>query len=192
MKNTTLSTKELLLSIPAMRKQALQLFGKGKPYEELLKEILKYDYYDDEKDHHLASNKELQQKLNLTAGKIKKQLEQIHNNILDEAWNHAGLFNYQMVEYDFYVQGWHNRLSFKGHIPVRPTVGESFDMPFLRAVNNGMGNFYVERVQHELTDEKQIVHVWLKSGNYNSYEQFKKDKDEFERHERWLQSIKNN
>jgi hypothetical protein len=190
MKNETLSSKELLLSIPAMRKQALQLFGKGKPYEELLREILKYDYYDDEHDQHFAGTKELQQKLNLSSSKIKKQLEQIHNDILDEAWKHSEVFNYQKVEYDFYVQGWYNKISFKGYIPVRPTVGESFDMPFLRAMNKGMGHFHVERVQHEFTDEKQIVHVWLKSGNYNSYEQFKKDKDEFERRERSYQNLR--
>jgi len=190
MKDETLSFKELIFAIQAMRKQANSFIGKGKPYERLLEVILTKDYYNDDETHYFSS-KELQELTALPHQKIKKHMEQIHKDIFDEAFDNPELFNFQNVIYDFYVKGWKNSIGFKGKIPVLPRIGDDFDMPFLRAFNNGRGSFFVSRIQHQLTDTAQIITIWLEAGIYNSYAKFKEDKDEFENRERWLRGIKN-
>ena len=73
MKEDTLPTKELLLAIPAMRKQAEMLYGKNKPYEALLTEILKYDYYDESENVIFRNGKTLQQVLQLSPNNFRQQ-----------------------------------------------------------------------------------------------------------------------
>jgi hypothetical protein len=188
MKEDTLSFNELTLAISAMQKQAKTLIGKGKQYDKLLEIILTQDYYDDNRTHYLKSQ-ELQQLTGLSHTRIKKQMEEIHKDVFEIAFHDSTLFDFRDVEYDFYVKGYTNSISFKGKIPVLPRVGDDFEFPFLRALHSGRPNFFVRRIRHEFTDTKQIIHIWLESGIYNSYAKFKEDKDSFEQHERWLRSI---
>lgn len=190
MKDQTLSFKELIFAIQAMRKQANSFIGKGKPYDKLLGVILTKDYYNDEESHYFNS-KELQELTGLPHQKIKKHLEQVHKDVFDKAFDDPDLFNFQNVIYDFYVKGWKNSIGFMARIPVLPRVGDDFDLPFLRAFNNGMGRFFVSRIQHQFTDTTQIISVWLEAGIYNSYSKFKEDKDKFEDDERWMRRLKN-
>ena len=189
MKDETLSFKELIFAIQAMRKQANFLIGKGKSYDKLLAILLTKDYYNDDETHYFSS-KELQELTRLPHQKIKKQMEQIHKDVFDRAFDDPDLFNFQSIIYDFYVKGWRNSIGFKGRIPVLPRVGDDFDLPFLRAFDNGRGHFYVSRIQHQFTDTTQIISIWLEAGIYNSYAKFKEDKDKYEEHERWLKRIK--
>lgn len=179
MKNETLSFKELVFSIQAMKKQASFLLGEEMSYHKLLTLLLSQDYYDDS-DSHYYSSLELQKLTGLPHQKIKKQLEQIHKDVFAKAFEDPDLFNFKNIIYDFYVEGLRNTITFKGRLPILPRVGDDFDFPFLRAFNNGISWFYVNRVQHQFTDTTQIICIWLKCGIYNSYKQFKEDQDKYE------------
>ncbi len=189
MKEETLSFKELIFAIQAMKEQTKTLIGKEKPYELLLTILLSKDYYNEDEPHYFSSV-ELQKLTGLSHSKIKSQMEEIHQEIFDLAFNDPTVFSFNEVVYDFYIKGWRNSISFKGKIPVLPRVGDDFEFPFLRAFNNGTGTFFVSRIQHRFTDTSQVICIWLEAGVYNSYVKFKKDKDEFERHEQWIKHIK--
>lgn len=189
MKDETLSFKELIFAIQAMKEQTKTLIGKGKPYELLLTILLSKNYYNEEESHYFSSV-ELQKLTGLSHPKIKSQMEEIHREIFDQAFNDPTLFSFHEVIYDFYIKGWRNSISFKGKIPVLPRVGDDFEFPFLRALNNGMGTFFVSRIQHRFTDTCQVICIWLEAGVYNSYKKFKEDKDEYERHEQWIKQIR--
>lgn len=178
MKNDTLPFAELVLSIQAMRKQANYFIGIGKPYNKLLQIVLAKNFYDEEKTHHFSS-KELQRLSGLTQKLIKKQLEEIYHDIFERALDDPELFTFQNVFYEFYVQGLTNAISFKGKLPISPSIGDSIVLPFLRVLNRGIGHFYVYQIEHQCTDTNQIIYIWLKTGFYNSYAKFKEDKDEY-------------
>jgi hypothetical protein len=190
MKDETLSFKDLIFAIQAMRKQAMTFLNIDKPYNKLLEIILTKNYYDENEDHSF-SGKELQSLTGLSQQKIKIFLEQIHHDIFDKAFDDTQLFNFQNVIYDFYVKGWKKSITFKGFIPVLPRIGDYCEFPFLKAINQGMNRFYVSNIQHQFTDTTQYIVLWLDSGIYNSYTKFKEDKDNFERHEQWLKTLKN-
>ncbi|MBN8701926.1 MAG: hypothetical protein J0M08_02610 [Bacteroidetes bacterium] len=191
MKEETMGFKDLIMSIQAMRAQAETLLANNNTYNKLLQVLISKDFYDENNEDRYFSSKELQELTGLSHQKIKSQMEQIHDEIFKIAFDNPDLFNFKELIYAFYVKGWRNSINFKGKIPIMPRVGDDFEFPFLRAFNNGMGNFFVSRIQHEFTDKAQIIHVWLEAGIYNSYEKFKKDKDDFENHERWLRNLKN-
>ena len=192
MKNDTMPSKDLQLAIASMRRQASSLLNKGKEYEPLLLELQKYDYYSEQK-LHFPNGKELQQKLGLKPAIYRKQLEQIYNDLLESAWDSPKQFTFSEVEYIFYAKYFEKSLSFTGHIPIRPVVGEGFRLPFFKPSFNGMDFFYVSEISHEFTDTKQRILVWLELGFYNFYENFKKEKDEYEERERrenWARSMR--
>jgi hypothetical protein len=183
-----MSAKDLRLAISSMGRQAQTLMNKGKAYEPLLLEILKYNYYSEE-DQPFPTGKELQQKLGIKPATYKKQLEQIYNDLLESAWVNPKLFTFSEVEYIFYVKNFEKSVSISGHIPIKPVVGEGFEFPFFNPSLYGRQFFHVSKISHELTDTKQRIYVWLESGSYNFYEKFKKEKDEYEeneRREKWI------
>jgi hypothetical protein len=193
MNSDTMSAKDLRLAISAMKRQANFLLNKGKLYEPLLLEILQYDYYSDE-DQPFPNGKELQQKLGIKPEAYKKQLEQIYNDLLESAWVSPKQFTFSEVEYIFYAKYFEKSVSFMGHIPIRPVVGEGFHLPFFKSSFHGMDFFYVSKISHEFTDTKQRICVWLECGFYNFYEKFKKEQDEYEekeRREKWAKLREN-
>jgi hypothetical protein len=72
--------KDIVLALPSMPKLARALLGKGKSYDMLLTEILKYDYFCD--DHHFVTPKELQQKLNMSYEQFRKQINMLYDDFM--------------------------------------------------------------------------------------------------------------
>jgi hypothetical protein len=54
MKRDTLSTQEIILALASMPKRARNLLGKGKKYDAVLQEILKYDSEAEDSHFRLA------------------------------------------------------------------------------------------------------------------------------------------
>ena len=184
MKNDTMSAKDLHLAICSMKKQVEFLLNKGKVYDKLLVELLKHDYYSEDSPP-FPSGKELQQKLGMKPAHFKKQLEQIYADVFEASLTDDKIFDFKELKYLFLISGHSKSITITGHIPIRPVVGEGFRMPYFRPFFN-LDFFYVSKIEHEFTDKEQTVIVWLETGFYNSYKQFKADKEEIEEDE-WRQ-----
>lgn len=171
--DTKLSTKELLHDIGAMRKFAIQLLGKSKAYEKLLRLIIDKDYY-----YNVAlafpSIKKLQSELGLSYQVIRNQLARIYDDLLDYEENGID-FSINEVEYIFTLRYFDKYASFKlDHLPVMPRVGEEINIPFLKA-KVGTRSFYVDSIDYYIDDTKQTINISLRSGMYNRFLKLKKD-----------------
>ena len=176
-------------TISAIRPQTKTLLNKGKEYDNLINEILNYDY-NSEEEQSFPSIKGLQSKLNMNYTKLKRLIQQIYDDIYELGWKDATAFTLNNVEYEFNIEFNGHYTSFRGFLPVCPRIGEAMQFPFFKPRTDGRDYYYVSNVRHELTDEKQIVVLSLKCGFYNSYEQFHKDKDEFDEDLRWRARIR--
>jgi len=193
MNTETMSSKDLQWSICCMENQARLLLNKGKDYDTTLLEILNFNKIPKFSMASIPNSKQTYKLLRIKPEKFKKQLGQIYNDILEMADENPKPFTFTDVVYEFYFKDGEKSISISGNIPVRPMVGEGFSLPFFKATfggSFGTNDFYVNSIDHALVDCKQYIQVELVAGRFNSYEKFKKDKDEFEKHERWVQRLK--
>jgi hypothetical protein len=85
--------------------------------------------------------------------------------------NETALYETNKFRCEFYVQYFDKFKSFYGVVPVVPRVGDEMQLQFLRPIFN-IEIFYVEKINHVLHDECQVIEVWLKAGSENTYERF--------------------
>ena len=168
MKDNTLSSKDIMIAIPYLPKVARGLLNKGKKYDELLLEILKYDAFSED-NQHFPSNKELQAKLKLSAGQLRTQLASMYQDFLDSMSTKEGSLSFGNILVDFYVQGYYNSTTFFAKINQIPLVGDTIELPFLRPLFKG-NSFYIKRVIHKLMNDSQQIVIWVKQGVFNWFE----------------------
>ncbi|MEP7170258.1 MAG: hypothetical protein ABI855_12875 [Bacteroidota bacterium] len=177
MKDDTLAIDEIILAVTSLPKLAKSLYGKGKDYETILTEILKYD--SDAENSHMPSSKELQAKTKLNAQKCKKQIVDIYNDFLALMGSESVFHEIKNVTCEFNVSSFGKSKFFYMSLPVIPRIGEALHIQFLRPIF-GVNVFYVEDVVHVFKDDCQLIEVHLKAGFENTYARFIKDKAKFE------------
>ena len=177
MKDDTYTIREIIIALTSMPNLSRSLSGKGKKYDVLLNEVMKHDYFSE--DSHLQSGKELQEATKLSAQKCKAQLVEIYNDFLELIGNENSPYHVNPVRYEFYVKDYDKSKFFYGSIPCPPHVGEVMQFTFLRPIFK-IDTFRVERVKHVLREDYQLIEVWLKGGDENTYERFLVDQAKYE------------
>lgn len=120
------------------------------------------------------------QELGIKPHFFRKWLNQIYNDLLELLRDeHKPQLVISEVEHHL---SWHHRdksFYFVTSLPVTPTVGDSINLKFFRPIENSPV-YYVDKVSHEITEEKQVIRIDLKTGFYNSFVKFHEDQDEAE------------
>ena len=168
MNNDTLSSKDIILAIPYLPNVARALLNKGKKYDALLLEILKYDAFAEE-DQHFPSNKELQGILKLSPTQLRTLLEKLYQDFLASMSTPDTAYNFGDILVEFYVRGYQSSTTFYAKINQLPKTGESLELPFLRPMFP-VGVFYVQKVRHSFENDKQGIMLWVKEGIFNLFE----------------------
>jgi len=173
-----ISSSGLILDISSMRNFARKLIGKGKRYDDLLEFLVENNYYYDE-DIPIPQIKEIQEHLNIPYTKLRKQLLEIYNDLIDSAYDDG--FHFNELEYFFSMSylGEYLSLTIK-NLPVAPRVGENIEIPFFKE-KLGTRSFHVESIEHELDDGKQCIYVRLKYGRYNRFWDIRKGEADLKR-----------
>ena len=179
----TLSSKDMILAIPYLPKVTRSLMNKGKNYDSLIDELLKYNPFTEE-NQHLATSKELQATLKLSSSKLRTMLEKLYDDFLSsmEGPDTPLVMGSTLVE--FYVRFYEKRASFCAKLNHIPKVGDDMELDFLRPIFN-LYHFYVQRVSHNLENDKHAVTVWLKAGNFNLYEHLELERAKSEERYDW-------
>ena len=171
----TPSTKELIRDIGAMRDAALTLMNQGKSYDDLLKSLLKTNYFYEE-DSPIPKMEHLTAITGWKYDKIRKELTKIYEDLKEGGYNGI-LFKIKKVKYFFYISSYDDRkltIQFEDikHLPV---VGDTINVPFFRSYIGDY--FHVEKIDHRFEGSTQEITLWLKPGVYNQFTAFKKDQD---------------
>ena len=167
------SSKGVLLDISSMRNFAIQLIGKGKKYEALLKLIVEKDYYNDD-GLKLPSINEIKERLGMSYEKVRKQLFEIYDDLLNHTENNI-VFSLKKVEYVFFLTYFDNNAILTiNELPVMPRIGEQIWIPYFKE-KVGTDLFFVNSVDHYFYDTKQSISISLSPGSYNYYWKIRKD-----------------
>lgn len=175
--NSNPSTKDMLYEISSMRSRAKKLlrFNTNSKYKELLTFIINEDYYHDE-DKALPTIKDLSKVLSLSYDKVRSQIKAIHDDLNDEIILEKIPFEFNQSKIIFVINGYQKTTSMSANnLTVIPREGENINIPFFKSIV-GTNCFYVDKVSHEFTDNKQEVYIHLEAGFYNSYWKIRKDR----------------
>lgn len=144
-------------------------------YLPLVGELLEIDYSDD--DYHLPTLKELQDKLNVSSGKLRKWLELLHDKLWDlisdqkEARLVFGEFDCWMTASYF-----ENHIYFRIKMPSLPRVGDNINLPFARASMQGREDFFVSKIYTSVSGTGIKYEVLLGTGMFNAHEWYEDHK----------------
>jgi hypothetical protein len=154
MKDDTISSKDIILDIGSMQTMAKQLVGKGKPYEPILVELLKTDYYYED-DLPLPSMKELSQITGIKYDKTRKLLRDLYFDIIYP--EESGInFSVNKVEYHLNLSYFNSRhYAIINHLAIVPRVGENIRIPYFKA-KVGTTSFYVRSIEHQFEDINRL------------------------------------
>jgi len=173
MNEESLSTKAIIQDISCMHRVAVNLLDRGKEYDGLLRHILDENYYYDQ-HKRIPAIKDLLKEMGLSYGKIKRLLEMIYQDLLDQI-DPSLHFDFQEVEYHFIISFYHHWHMFKvKNLAVMPRVGEQVHVPFFKALV-GIVSFHVKSIEHLFDDNKQIIRIDLKPFKYNLYWHYRLD-----------------
>lgn len=180
-------SKALSFSIIALKAVFKKhLIGKDKPYESLLREFLKYDYYDD--DIGLPdTGKAVYSKVNINSGTYRKWLVQIHSDLMDLIQEEqAPALSYSKYHCLLVIRG---QLKTSATIPMMlshvPKIGEDICLPFLKATLLSE-SFYVNKITHRFSDRKHQIVLFLESGYFNAYLKMEDEKEYIVNRYEWI------
>ncbi|GAB3585477.1 hypothetical protein [Hymenobacter daeguensis] len=167
-----LRVRDMLSDLTSARLGLLKLRGQGKEYDPLIDEIqtMTWPY---------PASKVLQEKLGLTAGKLRKQIETLHGDFLTAIEENPDVLQFTQVVHTFCAPGFRDYRTFQCRLAVTPRVGDTVVLPFLAGVT-GSGRYYVESIEHEYEEDKVCITVHLKNGIYNQHLAYLKDQALFE------------
>ena len=188
MKRETLAIDEIIIALSSMPNHVKGLAGKGKNYDLLLIEILKYE--SEKEKSHLPSSRELQQRTKLDAQKVKKQLVEIYNDFLASMGTELQSYSSTSIICEFDVHFLDRSKRFYAHLPFIPRIGEQVQLSFLKPIFH-IDVFHVKSVSHVLKEEHQLIEIYLEGNPENSYEKFVTDKEEFDRKKRIKRKMEN-
>ncbi|RTQ45861.1 hypothetical protein EJV47_23820 [Hymenobacter gummosus] len=174
----TYYARDIFRDLSSARPALAKLKGKGKLYDELIDVLLNLG----EEDPYPAS-KDLQQRLGLSSGRLKKLIDELHEDFTTGIREDATLLQFPLVEHHFYVKGYNDSVSFNCQLPVTPRVGEELGLPFVGVFLEG--RCYVTEVKYLLDNGKVTVDVWARVGSYNEHREYLRARGEFEGTLRW-------
>ncbi len=182
-KKKTFYARDIFRNLCSVRPALAKLKGQGKKYDALIDVLLLVG----EEDPYPAS-KDLQQRLGLSAGQLKKQIDALHEDFVEGIRDNAALLQFPLVEHHFYVRGYQDSVSFICQLPVTPRIGEELALPFVGVYIEG--RCYVTEVRYLLMDNKVVVDVWARIGSYNEHREYLRAKAEFENRISWDNKFK--
>lgn len=175
------SSQDIKLAVMNMPRLSQRLIGIGKPYESLLLAILAIKRVGNEK---FPTDKTMIQELGIKPHFFRKWLNQIYNDLLELLGDeHKPQLVINEVEHHL---SWHHRdkgFYFVTRLLITPNIGDSINMNFFKPIDN-FPVYYVDRVSHEIMEDKQVIRLDLKTGFYNSYVKFHEDQEEAEASEK--------
>jgi hypothetical protein len=174
----TFYARDIFRNLCSVRPALAKLKGQGKKYDALIDVLLLIG----EEDPYPAS-KDLQLRLGLSAGQLKKLIDTLHDDFVEGIRDNATLLQFPLIEHHFYVQGYKDSVSFNCQLPVTPRIGEELVLPFVGVYVEG--RCYVTEVKYLLEDNKVIVDVWARIGSYNEHREYLRAKAEFEGYLDW-------
>jgi hypothetical protein len=184
MNDDTISSKQIRFAVPYLPKVARSLLNKGKNYDALLLQVLKYDALTEE-DQYFPTNKELQAVLKLSPGQLRTQLEAIYQDFLATMSDRNTAFNFGDILVEFYVRGIYTRsVTFYAKINHLPGVGENLDPPFLRPIFQ-FNTFNVRSVRHSFENDNQYISISVKEGGFNLFEHLELEQAKSENRYDW-------
>lgn len=176
MDHNKLSTRQIILDIGSMQSQAKILYSKGHKYSRLLEVLIEISFYYDE-DIPVPTLKDLSALTGIKYQKLRKQISEIYNELIFSYQEDKPLkFSFKKITYCFSARGIRkDQYAYfeSDSLPIIPSLGDAVNMPFFRAFV-GTASFYVDKVYHSFTDERQEVHISLVAGSFNPYWYFRK------------------
>lgn len=167
------TAKEILKDLLFVLPQVESKFGGEEIYKSLIC-YLKENNWTENESLDVLTIKTVMEGTGLSRQKLSTILKRIYNQLFssDEIVD----FEFSELELVFCVpDSKENHLyRFKGvkHIP---KVGENVSLPFLDSKVRSE-SFYVESVHHEFRSNKHEIFIGLKSGYFNAYWHFRKEK----------------
>ena len=174
------------MAISSISSFANQLVGKGKDYDEFLKYWLKR--YDDTDEYApLPLIKDILAETNLSYSKMKRFVNKIYSDLISN--NQEIDYSYKKTEYHFILRYYEDSAYFRvNELCHLPREGESITIPHFKTYL-GADRFYVDVIDHEFVNDKQIVTFWLQSGDYNMYWRIRKDEAKMKNEIHWMEFI---
>lgn len=168
------SPKEIIRDLISLQQFLPGFLGLNKDYNDIVRYFIDLDLND--KNTPRPSVNEIQEKLGVKYGVLKRKLFELRNDIVNH--ERFGInFSINQVEYVFLLEKYEKleRLTLN-FIPIVPRVGEQVQIPFFKSTL-GTDYFYVRKINHLFNDTKQTIEITLTYGDYNLFWHFKKDEE---------------
>lgn len=170
-----LSIKNALKDLLHLNCQLTPIVEEHPQYKEIIVILTAEDYMSYEYELPLPTITSISKKTGTGSHIIRRQIKELHEILFS---TEKPLLTFNEVEYWFYIVAGKKHMQFMlKELPIVPREGEEFDIPFIQ----GRGirySLHVDKVEHTLDGNKQVVAIWLKSGMPNTYLKLRKDRAE--------------
>jgi len=171
---TFYSTKRAIIDLMIIKEQVIRVYGNESKYKVILDFIFAKDYLNDD-DLKFPTMKEISETLNIKYSQLSKLIKELYYKLFDD----EGLdfvFDFGKVELIFFVHYFDNYAQIKcKKLNYLPIVGDQIGFSFIQA-KVGTGMFYVDSIEHTFEGETQRIYITLRSGYYNSYLHYRRQK----------------
>lgn len=166
------SIKRAFLDLLYIKSQLIELFKNDLKYQEILNYMNSTNFL--ESDEPIPSLKQIGKDLNLKPYNLSKLIE-LYEDVFDFESNLFLRFHKTEIYFDLRYFENDRGVVKCNRIPYLPRVGENIEIPFLKA-QVGTSYFYVNEISHELSSKVQRIFIQLRSGFYNRYFDYVKQK----------------
>lgn len=114
MRNKTINTRSLILAIISLPQLSKKLMDQGKLYNDTLRGLLKYDYYDEDMD--LPTISYLCNEIGMNPAKFMKQLQLIFEDLKELIRKYQDIaIDIKEFKYSVFVKGYCKNISFSAY-----------------------------------------------------------------------------
>lgn len=167
--------KEMMLDLCSARFVLTHFQLEGRLYKGIVSELLNVG-----EDDPIPTSKKLQARLNLSANQLSKQLQELYEDFWSILHDGPMLIRPKEVIHIYHAKGYDDRYaSFQCQLPVTPRIGERVTFPFLRG-KTGTDFYHVSDIEYVYADDTLIINISLRTGSFNHYFTFSKDRLELE------------
>ena len=170
---TFYSTRRAIIDLLIIKEQVINTFGAEPKYKPFLDLIFAKDYLNDN-ELKLPTMKEISETLNIKYPQLSKLVKELYYKLFDGEQDFK--FEFNKIEVIFFLRYFENYAQIKiNNLAHLPRVGEQIDFSFVRA-KVGTSMFYVDSIEHTFEGETQRIYITLRSGYYNSYLYYRRQK----------------
>ena len=170
---TFYSTRRAIIDLLIIKEQVINTFGEEPKYKPFLDLIFAKDYLNDD-ELKLPTMKEISETLNIKYPQLSKLVKELYYKLFDGEQDFK--FEFNKIEVIFFLRYFENYAQIKiNNLAHLPRVGEQIDFSFVRA-KVGTSMFYVDSIEHTFEGETQRIYITLRSGYYNSYLYYRRQK----------------